>query len=98
MIDNLKKKESQKNGPQEIPQNSTTSVPEKFMNPLYFILKDVEGTLKANDFQFGTVQLEILALFLEKNFLGKLNFKECLRVNDVKCKVIADKLFYLMAE
>lgn len=42
--------------------------------------------------------MELLALFLEKNFLSKLNFKECLRVKDAKCKVIADKLFYLMTE
>lgn len=35
---------------------------------------------------------------MEKYFLTKLNFKECLRIDDMKCKVIADKLLYLISE
>ena len=98
ITNNYKKKENQKNAQQQVPQNSRTSVPRKFLNPFYFILKDIEDTLQAHDFKFGAAQLEILATFLEKNFIEKLNFKECLLPDDDKCKVIAQKLFYLMTE
>jgi hypothetical protein len=52
--------------------------------------------MKNLEFKFACLQLQILAQFLEKYYLDKLNFKECLIDNDLKCKIVANILFYMI--
>jgi hypothetical protein len=42
--------------------------------------------------------MQLLAQFLERNFINRLNFKECLSADSPKPKVIANMLWYIMAE
>lgn len=80
----------------DIIQNA--GIPQQFLNPLYFLLKQVQDSLQIQRYQFAGIQLEIIARFLEKNFVDRLNYKETLAPNDQKCTVIANMLWYLMAE
>ena len=75
-----------------------TKIPQHFLNPLFHILQFVKHTLKKERFHFGTIQLQLLAEFLERNFLKRLNYKECLRSNDPKPKIVAQILWFIMAE
>ena len=69
-----------------------TRIPGKFLNPLYRLLKSLDTNMN-----FKVIQLTTIASFLEKNFLKKCNFKECLYQNDQKCRAIAMILWKLMA-
>ena len=75
-----------------------TKIPSQFLKPLYWLLKQIQSSLAGRHFQFAAIQLEILANFLEENFMKRLNFKECLQQNDEKGKTIAWMLWYIMAE
>ena len=80
-----------------IPQNAKTSIPEKFLNPLYFVLKNIEQSLKENEVVLACLQLEELALYLERNYLRRLNYRECiLPCLQNKPKIIAEKLLFMM--
>lgn len=46
----------------------------------------------------GAIKMQLLAQFLEQKALKRLNFKECLLINDQKAKIVANKIWYLMAE
>lgn len=76
----------------------SSGVPAKTLKPLYHLLKGVQANLGKLNYEFASYQLEIIAKFLEKNFLKKLNFKECLLENDQRAKVIASMLWIIMAE
>ena len=77
---------------------ASCEVPTKTLKPLYHILKGVQSNLGKLNYEFASNQLEIIAKFLEMNYVKKLNYKECLLVNDQKAKVIANMLWVIMAE
>ena len=77
---------------------ASSGVPSKTLKALYHLLKGVQANLGKLNYEFASYQLEIIAKFLENNFLKKLNFKECLLVNDQRAKVIANMLWVVMAE
>ena len=68
------------------------------MKALYHLLKGVQVNLGKLNYEFASYQIEIIAKFLEKNFLKKLNYKECLLINDQRAKVIANMIWVIMAE
>ena len=72
-------------------------LPSNFLATLLTLLDEIKKELSAHCFQMAEYQLQSIALYLERNYLKNLNFREALELDGQAAKSVLNLLWALMS-